>query len=124
MTDPDELELLLETTKTLIEHDPETIVIERKPKKQRKPDGTLARPAGESSTLDPQILFFSGVKSDDRREITVNGELILADYILVGLPDADFEEHDEFAVWGRRFRIAEEHRPNAYERKAWCVEIK
>lgn len=124
MTAADELVLLLEITETLIEYDHEMVVIERKPPKVKKPDGSFTRAPGAPATLPAQKLFFSGVTGDDRREVTVNGELIVADYILVGMPAADFEEHDEFAVWGRRFRIVEEHRPNAYERKAWCMEIK
>lgn len=124
MSRAEEQELLLDITQTLIEYDHENIVIERPKPKKRQPDGTLARDPGPPTRLSVQKLFFSGVTAEDRRQITRNGELILADYILVGMPEADFEEHDEFAAWGRRFRILEEHRPNAYERKAWCVEVK
>lgn len=124
MSKDDELQVLLDITQTLIDYEHEDVVIVRRPAKQRKADGTLSRPGGDPTTLPTQKLFFSGVSSDDRRQVTVNGELVMADYILVGMPDADFEEHDEFEAWGRKFRIAEEHRPNAYERKAWCVEVK
>lgn len=124
MSDDDDLDLLLEITEVLIDVDHEHVVIQRRPPKEKKGDGTLSRASGASTDLPVQKLFFSGIASDDRRQVTVNGELILADYILVGMPDADFQEHDEFSVWGRRFRIVEEHRPNAYERKAWCVEVK
>ena len=121
-------EAQLETTKNLIEYDSTQVVITRLVPKERAPDGSRIRGDGEPTTLDPQTLFFSGVTRDDARQVTVDGELITSTLILVGLPEdyeghtaADFEENDRFEAWGRKFRVAEVHLDNRWERKAWVV---
>ncbi|HEU5091126.1 MAG TPA: hypothetical protein VFT30_00485, partial [Nitrospira sp.] len=118
------IEVQRHITEALIEYDHESIVITRPPKKVRKGDGSIAPDATEPDTLLPQDLYFSGVTGDDVRQVTVNGETIMADFVLVGMPDADFEEEDLFTARNRNFRIVGVHNDTRWQRKAWVVEVK
>lgn len=111
----------LRTTRNLIEWDHQNIVINRPPAKVRQPDGSVKRAAGSGTTLEPQKLFFSGITADDVREVSWEGEKIHSTFILIGMPDADFQEGDTFEIWGRKFLIAEVHRDLRWQRKAWVI---
>lgn len=118
---PGSLETIqLGTTAALIRYDHQPIDIVRGGVLTKRPDGSM-EPAGTPSFLPTQSLFFSGVTRDDSRSVTWQGARTTSTFILIGMPDADFQEGDTFVLWGRKFAIAEVHEDKRWQRKAWCV---
>lgn len=112
----------LQTTRNLIAWDNQTIVIHRPPAMTRQPDGSTKRGSGAGTTLAAQILFFSGVSADDVRMVTWQGEKVNSTFILIGMPEADFQEGDTFDLWDRHWTVVEVHRDTRWQRKAWVID--
>lgn len=117
------LEGLLEVTRILIEEEGTSIKIRRLPPKTRQPDGSMKRETDEPVTLPAQRLFFSGTTADDEVRETIGGTQVVANFIIVGLPDADFDKGDSFEKWDRTFKVLKVHSDLRWQRKAWCYSI-
>lgn len=112
----------LQVTRNLIAWDHQTIVINRPPALVRQTDGSMKRSSGAATTLDPQILFFSGVTADDVRMVSWQGEKINSNFILIGMPEADFQERDTFELWERSWTVVEVHKDTRWQKKAWVID--
>jgi hypothetical protein len=121
IADPIELEELLETTKDLIAHNKWAITFTRGGW-ERVPGG--GQRAADPQEIDSQDVYFGAVMIDASYTVTWEGNQVKADYVIVGLPDLDVSEKDEFTVLGRDFAVAEIHPDRQYETRAWCIERK
>lgn len=119
INDPDLTEALLDSTVALIDCDSIEIELVRKTWNRTLSGGiTQIVPV----TLDPQRVFFGATVPDPRVMQSDNGEMIVASHVIVGLPGLDIEEHDEFDVGSRHYKVIDTHPDVSYEHRAWVIE--
>lgn len=118
-SDPVLLEELLQTTKDLIDFNSFQITLLR--------GGWTRVPGGGQRQEEPvaqpvQKLYFGAVMYDPRMVVTIEGEQVIANYVLIGLPGADIKEKDLFSVGTQTFKVVEVHPDTSYEVRAWVTE--
>ena len=119
ITDPVELEELQRTTADLISEDSVQVVITRSTF-ERVPGGGI-RPVNPEP-LDPQTFFFGSVTTDPRYVQLTEGEQVVSNHVLVGMPDADLKEKDTFQIGDRTFLVVEIEPDTSFQVKGWVVE--
>jgi hypothetical protein len=118
-TDPVELEELRKTTEDLIAFNSFQIVLNRS-EWVRTPGG--GQKQVNAAPLDAQTLYFGAIMWDPRTYVTPEGERVLLQYVLVGMPDADIVEKDEFTIGSSDYKVFEVHPDRTYETRAWVIE--
>ncbi len=116
---PVELAELLATTKDLIASNTWSLAFTRQTY-TRVPGGGQTKDAPD--TLDPQDVYLGAVMIDASYTVYWQGNKVQADYVIVGLPDLDIEENDEFEAESRKFIVVEIHPDHQYETRAWCID--
>lgn len=119
ITDPIELEELRQTTADLISEDSVSVALTRSTF-ERVPGGGV-RPVNPQP-LDPQTFFFGAVQTDPRYVQLTEGEQVISNHVLIGMPDADMKEKDTFTIGNRTFLIVEIEPDTSYQIKGWVVE--
>lgn len=117
--DQKELAELLATTKDIIADNKWTLSFVRK-SWSRVPGGGQVQSA--PTNIHPQDVYFGAVTIDARYIVSFEGNTVTADYVIVGLPNLDVAEKDEFTAEGRNFVVVEIHPDHQYETRAWCID--
>lgn len=120
ITDPDQIQALIESTETLIEEDGMDISVQRV-QWERTPAGGVRR-VGDSTPQPPVRRFFGAASGTPPRVIRDEGEQLVVSHVLVGMPGDDIKEKDTFSVGARKFEVVEMDPNTSWHSKGWCVE--
>lgn len=118
-SDPVMIAELLQVTKDLIDNNPWEISFTRRAW-ERVPGGGQRQK--DPQDLPSQRVYLGAVSADASYFVTVEGNRVMADYVIVGLPELDVEEKDSFELFDRTFEVVEIHPDRQYETRAWCVD--
>lgn len=119
ITDPDQIEALIQSTADLIEESGLDIALSR---------SVLERtPAGGVRHVNPEPLpaarrYFGTVSSDPPRVIREEGEQLVLRHVLVGMPGDDIKEKDTFQIGTRKFEVVEVDVNEGWQTKGWVTE--
>lgn len=121
---PTDVEVLQarQLTQALIDREPSVITITRPSPDTLDGAGGRIRGA-EPLTIEPQRVFVSGVTRDsDYRQSSFSqsntGESFTNRIVIVGMPDLDINQYDEFDWKGYRVKVLFRHPDNGYEVRA------
>lgn len=110
---------LIRSTRDLIAERGQQIALSRPQMTRTMAGGTARRPG---AALNPVRRYFAGVSVDARRTTTLNGEVVVLNYVLIGLPGDDIQEKDEFTIRNRKFLVAEVDPNQDFQVKGWVTE--
>lgn len=119
ITDPAQVEALIQSTASLIEEDGMVVELLRSVWEETA-SGGIRR--GTSVLQDPARRFFGAVTADPYRLLREEGEQIVLRHVLIGMPGDDIQEKDTFEVGGRQFEIVDVAPDKTWETRGWCVE--
>lgn len=110
-----ELAVGIATTKQFIESDVEVIVFKRPMRRERTETGGYADIPGFTS--EPQRVRLIPQSDKVPAAMDTNGTRERPEYILAGLPDADFDKGDTFVWRGQTWKVEQLHDKPDYIRK-------
>lgn len=117
-----ELEEQIKTTADLIEHYGMDVTLVREP--PLVPDGAGGRVRdGSAVPQEPKRRFFQGVTTDSEFVVNVDGEQVRTTHVLVGMPDDDIQQNDEFELNDQKFKVVWMHPFIGYEVKGRVIQI-
>lgn len=119
ITDPVELEELRKTTADLISESSVPIALSRSEYERVPGGGTRPLPP---VAQDPVPRFFGAVTGDPRYVQLSEGEQVVSNHVIVGLPGDDIKEKDTFKIGTRTFLVVELEPDDSYQVKGWVVE--
>lgn len=119
ITDPDQVEALIESTEALIAEDGLDIALSRSAWVETPAGGV--RP-GASGPLPSVRRFFGAVTMEPARVVREEGEQLVLRHILVGMPGDDIKAKDSFTIDDRKYEVYEIDPNNTWQTKGWCIE--
>lgn len=111
---------LIRTTRQLLDYESYPIVFKRTEFIETA-GGGLRRVDGDPDDT-PIDLFFGAVAADPTLQVRLEGETLVVSHVLVGMPEDDIREKDEFTWENRNFRVVQVHPDRSFETRAWVVE--
>jgi hypothetical protein len=100
-------------TQLLLDWFGEAIVLKREPEYVDDGAGGVIRPDDADTALDPQVFWFWEAapvahiaRGSNFQQIIGMGQRITTNYVLLGLPDADVLQDDEFDYGGYSYKVA------------------
>jgi hypothetical protein len=115
--------LLKRDTSQLIAAEGRLVALERKATWERTAEGGQRR-TGATTTEDPAVKrFFLMLRGEARYVEGVNGEMMLAEAVLLGMPDDDIRQLDTFMLDGRSWEVFSVDTDQRYETRAHCRDI-
>lgn len=119
ITDPTMLEELISTTEDLIEHDHVSVALTRSEWERVPGGGTRPKNPTPQEAKDR---FFGAVTTDPRYVTLSEGEQVISNHVLIGLPGDDIKEKDTFKIGSRTFLVVEVEPDTSYQVKGWVIE--
>lgn len=122
MPTTEEVAVALEETQSLILREPTTLTFQRPTPDESDGAGGWIKQDG-FTPVDEQTLFLSAVTRDsDYRQSSFvqdsDGEKYVNHFIIIGMPDLDVQEYDEFDHQGFRYRVSFVHPEKRWQCKA------